>query len=71
MEYVTGRQEKTCADLGEFLRAPQGEEIYLEGAVHRIRDMGEMAFVILRSREGLIQTVWEGELLKELEENAV
>lgn len=70
MEYVTGRQEKMCADLEEFLRAPQGAEIFLEGAVHRIRDMGEMAFVILRSREGLIQTVWEGELLKDLAENA-
>ena len=27
--------------------------------MHSIRDMGEIAFVILRKREGLIQTVWE------------
>ncbi len=31
----------------------------MEGAIHSIRNMGEIAFVILRKREGLFQTVLE------------
>lgn len=70
MEYVMEELEKTGADLEEFMAAAQGEEITLAGAVHRVRDMGEMAFVILRTREGLFQTVWEGDLLASLREGA-
>ena len=33
------------------------QEVVLEGAVHSIRNMGDVAFVILRRREGLFQTV--------------
>lgn len=31
----------------------------MNGAVHTIRDMGEVAFVVLRKREGLLQCVFE------------
>ena len=31
----------------------------VNGAVHTIRDMGTVAFVILRKREGLVQCVYE------------
>ena len=37
------------------------QEVVLEGAVHSIRNMGDVAFVILRRREGLFQTVVENE----------
>ena len=47
------------AELEDLLKAEEGTTIILEGAVHSVRDMGEIAFVILRKKEGLIQTVWE------------
>ncbi len=37
------------------------QEAVVEGAVHSIRNMGDVAFVILRRREGLFQTVFENE----------
>ena len=37
----------------------EGTEVKVSGAVHTIRDMGEVAFVILRKREGLLQCVFE------------
>ena len=52
----------------------EGQSVKLNGAVHTIRDMGEVAFVILRKREGLIQCVFEEGVtkfeLKDLKEAA-
>lgn len=59
MEFITGLKQQEEAELEDLLKAEGGTTIILEGAVHSIRDMGEIAFVILRKREGLIQTVWE------------
>ena len=59
MEFITGLKQQEEAELEDLLIAEEGTTIILEGAVHSIRDMGEIAFVILRKREGLIQTVWE------------
>ena len=59
MEVITGLKQQEEAELEDLLKAEEGTTIILEGAVHSIRDMGEIAFVILRKREGLIQTVWE------------
>lgn len=59
MELITGLKQQEEAELEDLLKAEEGTTIILEGAVHSIRDMGEIAFVILRKREGLIQTVWE------------
>lgn len=59
MEFITGLKQHEEAELEDLLKAEEGTTIILEGAVHSIRDMGEIAFVILRKREGLIQTVWE------------
>lgn len=60
MEFITGlKQQEEAEELEDLLKAEEGTTIILEGAVHSIRDMGEIAFVILRKREGLIQTVWE------------
>lgn len=61
MEFITGLKQQEEAELEDLLKAEEGTTIILEGAVHSIRDMGEIAFVILRKREGLIQTVWEEE----------
>ena len=59
MEFITGLKQQEEAELEDLLKAEEGTTIILEGAVHSIRDTGEIAFVILRKREGLIQTVWE------------
>lgn len=59
MEFITGLKQQEEAELEDLLKAEEGTTIILEGAVHSIRDMGEIAFVILRKREGLIQNVWE------------
>lgn len=59
MEYATGVQKKQGADLEELLLAEEGSRQTVEGAVHSVRDMGDLAFVILRKRDGLAQAVWE------------
>lgn len=59
MEFITGLKQQEEAELEDLLKAEEGTTIILEGAVHSVRDMGEIAFVILRKKEGLIQTVWE------------
>lgn len=59
MEFITGLKQQEEAELDDLLKAEEGTTIILEGAVHSIRDMSEIAFVILRKSEGLIQTVWE------------
>lgn len=60
MDYVTGKTEKKTLDISEILLGDyEGEEVQINGAVHKIRDMGDMAFIVLRKREGLVQTVYE------------
>ena len=62
MEFLDGTWKKEISSwedlLGESLL---NQEVILEGAVHSIRNMGDVAFVILRRREGLFQTVFENE----------
>ena len=59
MQYVEGIQLNTETGLADFLAAEAGIELTIAGAVHSVRNMGEIGFVILRRREGLLQTVWE------------
>ena len=59
MEFMTGVKKKEDISVKTLLETPEGTEVKLEGAVHIIRDMGEVAFVILRKREGLVQCVYE------------
>ena len=53
------RKEKDTLEITELLNAKTGEAVKVNGAVHTIRDMGTVAFVILRKREGLLQCVYE------------
>ena len=57
MEFITGLKQQEEAELEDLLKAEEGTTIILEGAVHSIRDMGEIAFVILRKREGRLRSV--------------
>ena len=59
MEFMTGVKKKEDISVKTLLETPEGTEVKLEGAVHIIRDMGEVAFVILRRAEGLVQCVYE------------
>lgn len=60
MEFLTGVKEKEVTGIQEILSGDYvGKTVKLNGAVHNVRDMGEVAFVILRKSEGLVQCVYE------------
>ena len=42
MEFITGLKQQEEAELEDLLKAEEGTTIILEGAVHSIRDMGEI-----------------------------
>ncbi len=60
MEFLSGLTAKETLELEELLRPERvGAQVKVNGAVHTIRDMGEVAFVVLRKRGGLLQCVLE------------
>ena len=60
MEFITGGTKKETVGIEEILANDyEGKEVKVNGAIHTIRDMGEVAFVVLRKAEGLIQCVFE------------
>ena len=75
MKMMTGVMPKETMEISEILASDlYGQTISVNGAVHTVRDMGEVAFVVLRKREGLLQCVYEEGVtaidLKELKEGA-
>ena len=75
MKMMTGVIPKETMEISEILASDlYGQLISVNGAVHTVRDMGEVAFVVLRKREGLLQCVYEEGVtaidLKELKEGA-
>ena len=62
MKFLNGICKKEVTEWDELTGTSLlNQEVVLEGAVHSIRNMGDVAFVILRRREGLFQTVVENE----------
>ena len=62
MEFLNGICKKEVTEWDELTGTSLlNQKVVLEGAVHSIRNMGDVAFVILRRREGLFQTVVENE----------
>jgi nondiscriminating aspartyl-tRNA synthetase len=60
MKYLTGVAKKEALEISEILSGDyEGKSIKVKGAIHTIRDMGEVAFIVLRKREGLVQCVYE------------
>ena len=55
---VISQRALTCAGLAQAAAA--GEPVQVQGMVHTRRKMGEVSFIILRLRDGLIQCVWDG-----------
>lgn len=75
MEFLTGVAQKETLELSQLLQSEmEGKAVKTNGAVHTIRDMGNIAFVVLRKREGLLQCVYEEGItafdLRELKEAA-
>lgn len=75
MDFIYGVIKKETLEIGQLLTEELiGKEVCVNGAIHSIRNMGDVAFVILRKREGLLQTVFEDGItnfnLKDLKENS-
>ena len=65
MEFISGVREKETVCIRRILEGDLvGESVKMNGAVHTIRDMGEVAFVILRKVDGLVQCVYEAGVTK-------
>ena len=62
MKQIVGIQEKDTRTVDELAALErEGMEVKAEGAGHRVRNMGEIVFVVLRQAEGLLQTVFDRE----------
>ena len=62
MEFLDGSWKKEVSSWDALMREELlNQEAILEGAIHSIRNMGDVAFVIIRKREGLFQTVFVNE----------
>lgn len=60
MEYTDGKWKKNSTDWDELMSTSLlDREAVIEGAVHSIRNMGDVAFIILRKREGLFILFWK------------
>lgn len=75
MEFVRGVKAKETLSIQKALEGGyKGETVTVNGAVHSLRHMGEVAFIILRNSQGLVQCVYEGGVasfdIKELKEES-
>lgn len=75
MKYVTGNVKREDFQIYELQKGDYEEkDVLVTGFIHSIREMGEVIFIILRKRDGLLQCVVPKEkkeqLLKEVREEA-
>lgn len=60
MEFISGVMQKEVVEFTQLRESEMcGQTVKVNGAVHTIRDMGNIAFVLLRKRDGLLQCVFE------------
>ena len=65
MEYIDTKKTQDMRDMEEIIRAfaegklRDGDPVTVKGAIHQIKDMGEFAFVNVRSPKRVFQCVWE------------
>ena len=57
MEFVKGIIETDCFEVSE-IKAKIGQVVKVKGMVHKIREMSDFAFIILRTKRDLIQCVY-------------
>lgn len=60
MEFVS--TPKAYVDAVEDCAAHMGQQVTFRGTVHRVRDMSDFAFVVVRVNRGLIQCMFAGEV---------
>ncbi len=75
MKFLTGVNKKETLEISQLITGDYtGKTVKVNGTVHSIRDMGTIAFIVLRKREGLLQCVYEETAadfdLKQLKEEA-
>lgn len=75
MKFLTGVNTKETLEISQLITGDYtGKTVKVNGTVHSIRDMGTIAFIVLRKREGLLQCVYEETAadfdLKQLKEEA-
>ena len=75
MDFMTGVKRTESFALDELMKDVYvGQQVRVNGAIHTIRHMGYVAFVVLRKRDGLLQCVYETGVaefdLKDLKEEA-
>ena len=58
MDVLTGMKQKETMEISQLMTEMEGKTVQINGAIHTIRDMGTVAFVVLRKREGLLQCVY-------------
>lgn len=60
MDFVSGIYEKDAIEVKELAAGNSvGKTVKMRGAVHTVRDMGEIHFLVLRKYGGLVQCVYE------------
>ncbi len=59
MDFITGIQKNETREISDILSGDLTGTVKVNGYIHTIRDMGDVAFVVLRKREGLVQCVYE------------
>lgn len=60
MEYTDGKWKKNSTDWDELMSTSLlDREAVIEGAVHSIRNMGDVAFIILRKERGCFRLFWK------------
>lgn len=60
MEFICESRQFSDLSIRELaVGKSEGERVRVRGAVHTVRDMGEIVFVMVRRRDGLLQTVFE------------
>lgn len=62
MEFLTGVTKKADLTIAEILATDHvGTNVLVRGTIHTIRDMGDVAFIVLRRRDGLVQCIYESD----------
>ena len=65
MKYIGLQQSRDARDIEIIIKKfkagtlQDGDPVSVKGAIHHIKDMGEFAFVNVRSPRRVFQCVWE------------
>ncbi len=65
MEFIS--DPKQYIDAVELAAANIGKEVTFRGTVHRVRDMSDFSFIIVRVNRGLLQCTFQGDTLGEVQ----